>query len=88
MAFSQVDFKKIIAYSSIVHMSLGLIGLFSFSTQGIRGFYLMLFGHAFVSAALFFIAGMLYNRFGTRLLKYYSGISIVAPNLAFFSFFS
>jgi NADH:ubiquinone oxidoreductase subunit 4 (subunit M) len=68
-------------------MSLGLIGLFSFSIYGIRGFYLMLFGHAFVSAGLFFIAGMLYNRFGTRLLKYYSGIRLVAPNLAFFSFF-
>jgi NADH:ubiquinone oxidoreductase subunit 4 (subunit M) len=84
---SQVDLKKIIAYSSIIHMSLSMIGFFSQSTYGVHGGYLMLFAHGFSSAGLFFIAGMLYSRFGTRLLKYYSGLHLVARYLSFFAVF-
>lgn len=84
---SQVDLKKIIAYSSIIHMSLCMIGFFSKSIYGVYGGYLMLFAHGFSSAGLFFIAGMLYSRFGTRLLKYYSGVHLIAPKLSFFAFF-
>ena len=47
----------------------------------------MIFAHAFSSVGLFFVAGMLYTRFGTRLLKYYSGVHLVAPQLSFFGFF-
>jgi len=87
IVISQVDLKKIIAYSSIIHMSLGMLGFFSHTVYGAYGGYLMLFAHGFSSAGLFFIAGMLYSRFGTRLLKYYSGIHTVAPRLSFFAFF-
>lgn len=84
---SQVDFKKIIAYSSVIHMSLGMLGLTTGSVFGVYGGYLMIFAHAFSAAGLFFVAGMLYSRFGTRLLKYYSGVHIIAPKLSFFAFF-
>jgi len=47
----------------------------------------MLIAHGFVSAALFFMVGMLYERFNTRLLKYYSGLHNVMPKLSFFMLF-
>lgn len=87
IVLSQVDFKKIIAYSSIIHMSLGMLGLITGSVYGVYGGYLMIFAHAFSAAGLFFVAGMLYSRFGTRLLKYYSGVHLIAPKLSFFAFF-
>ena len=68
-------------------MSLGTLGLTSGSIYGAYGGYLMIFAHAFSSVGLFFVAGMLYTRFGTSLLKYYSGVHPVAPQLLFFGFF-
>lgn len=87
MVLAQVDLKKIIAYSSIIHMSLSMIGLMSATLFGVYGGCLMIFAHAFSSSGLFFVVGMLYTRFGTRLLKYYSGVHIIAPKLSFFAFF-
>ena len=81
----QVDIKRIIAYSSISHMNIALIGFFGFNAISISGSFLLMLGHGFVSGGLFFMIGMLYNRFKTKLIKYYSGLVYVMP--VFSSFF-
>ena len=85
----QVDLKKIIAYSSVAHMGLVTIGLFTNNIQGIEGALLIMISHGFVSSALFMCVGVLYDRYHTRILKYYSGIAQHMPLFAFlFVFFS
>jgi NADH-quinone oxidoreductase subunit M len=85
-ALVQVDLKKIVAYSSIAHMSFSILGFFSQVVLGYYGALLYMFGHGFISAALFFVVGTFYFRWGTRLLKYYSGLSVF-PGLSFFFLF-
>jgi len=53
VAFSQIDIKKIIAYSSIAHMNFSLFGMFSFSILGLTGMFYLMLGHALTSGALF-----------------------------------
>jgi NADH:ubiquinone oxidoreductase subunit 4 (subunit M) len=79
VAFNQIDVKKIIAYSSIAHMNFALIGFFSQSLLGLSGAFIMMFGHALTSGALFLGIGVLYDRYKTRLIYYYSGLAIVMP---------
>jgi len=78
-AIAQIDIKKIIAYSSIAHMNFSLIGLFSNNLISLLGAFFMMFGHAFVSSALFFSIGMLYDRFKTRIIFYYGGLVLIMP---------
>lgn len=70
----QVDLKKIIAYTSVGHMGLVTIGLFSFNNAGILGAIILMLAHGVVSSALFLAIGFLYDRFYTRIIKYYSGL--------------
>lgn len=85
----QVDLKKIIAYSSVAHMNLGLLGIFALNTQSIEGAVLLMIGHGIVSSTLFLLVGVLYDRYHTRLIKYYSGLTQLMPFFsAFFLFFS
>jgi NADH-quinone oxidoreductase subunit M len=88
VAFNQIDIKKIIAYSSISHMNFSLLGLFSFNLIGLAGAFLMLFGHALTASALFFGIGVLYDRYKTRLLFYYSSMALFMPlfSLIYFCF--
>jgi len=67
----QTDIKKIIAYSSIIHMNVGILGLTLNNIIGLTGSTLMGISHGFISGALFTIAGILYNRYKTRDIKYY-----------------
>jgi NADH:ubiquinone oxidoreductase subunit 4 (subunit M) len=78
-AMSQIDVKKIIAYSSISHMNFSLIGLFSGNLIAILGSFFMMFGHAIVSSALFSSIGILYDRYKTRILFYYGGLVFLMP---------
>lgn len=73
LAIRAIDIKKIIAYSSIVHMNLSLAAVFSCDSIGIHAGYLSMFSHAFTSGALFLCAGMLYDRIQTRNVLYMSG---------------
>lgn len=82
----QNDLKRIIAYSSIAHMNLIVLGLFSASQQGIEGAIYLMVGHGFVSSILFFCVGVLYDRYHTRSLTYYSGLVQVMPLFAVFFF--
>lgn len=87
VAIRQTDLKRIIAYSSVAHMNLVLLGLCSFTYAGIAGALLQSLSHGFVSAALFFLIGILYNRYHSRLLHYYSGLVHMMPLYVFFFFF-
>jgi proton-translocating NADH-quinone oxidoreductase chain M len=82
----QSDLKKIIAYSSVAHMNLIVLGLFSLSHQGIDGAIYLMVSHGIVSSALFFCVGILYDRYHTRLLRHYSGLVQVMPIFSIFFF--
>nr|YP_009490388.1 NADH dehydrogenase subunit 4 [Gracilaria spinulosa]AWH62530.1 NADH dehydrogenase subunit 4 [Gracilaria spinulosa] len=85
----QVDLKKIIAYSSVAHMGFVTIGIFSLNLQGIEGSILLMLSHGLVSSALFLCVGVLYDRYKTRILKYYGGLMQVMPIFGiFFLFFT
>lgn len=75
----QVDLKKIIAYSSVGHMGLVTIGIFSSTIQGVLGAILLMIGHGITSSALFLSIGFLYERHGTRVVRYYSGLMHTMP---------
>ena len=88
-ATRQSDFKKTVAYSSIAHMNLVVVGIFSFNFIGIQGAIYQSLSHGFVASALFFIIGIVYDRHKTRVLKYYSGLVHLMPLYsAIFLFFT
>lgn len=75
----QVDLKRIIAYSSVAHMNLVVLGIFSGSIQGITGAIFLMIAHGIVSSGLFFLVGVLYDKYHTRLLFYYGGLVQTMP---------
>ena len=84
VALRQEDMKKMIAYSSVAHMGFVTIGLFTLTNDGINGAYFQMISHGLVSAALFLIVGVIYDRQHTRLIEDYSGLSNVMPKYSFF----
>jgi len=78
-AIRQTDFKRIIAYTSVAHMNLVMLGLFSFNSIGLEGAILQSLSHGFVASALFAIIGIVYDRYHTRTVKYYGGLVHVMP---------
>jgi NADH-ubiquinone oxidoreductase chain 4 len=75
-----IDVKELIAYSSVSHAAVYLIGVFSNTIQGIEGGIALGLAHGFVSSGLFICAGgVLYDRSGTRLISYFRGIAQVMP---------
>nr|YP_009558615.1 NADH dehydrogenase subunit 4 [Capillidium heterosporum]AZZ06717.1 NADH dehydrogenase subunit 4 [Capillidium heterosporum] len=78
----QIDMKKIIAYSSIGHMGIVLLGIFSYSIEGIEGSIILMIGHGLVSPGLFMIVTVLYDRYHSRIIKYYRGVVVTSPLLA------
>lgn len=88
-AIRQTDFKRIIAYTSVAHMNLVILGIFSFNVIGIEGALLQSLSHGFVASALFLIIGVVYDRHGTRMVKYYGGLVHVMPiYISIFLFFT
>lgn len=88
-ALRQVDIKKIIAYSSVAHMNLAMLGIFSNNLLALEGAILMMIAHGLVSGALFYCIGALYDRHHTRLVRYYRGLAGTMPIFAiFFLFFT
>ena len=85
----QQDTKALIAYSSIAHMSIVILGLFSNTIQGIEGAILLALAHGFVSPALFIcVGGVIYDRTGTRIIHYVRGLVTYMPvfTILFFIF--
>nr|YP_009582597.1 NADH dehydrogenase subunit 4 [Dactylellina haptotyla]QBL01982.1 NADH dehydrogenase subunit 4 [Dactylellina haptotyla] len=75
-----IDFKEIVAYSSVAHAAVYILGSFSNSVIGIEGAILLGLGHAFVSSGLFIcMGGVLYDRAHTRLVSLYRGMTVTMP---------
>ena len=88
-AIRQSDFKRIIAYTSVAHMNLVMLGLFSFNVIGLEGAILQSLSHGFVASALFLIIGVVYDRHHTRMVKYYGGLVHTMPlYITIFLFFT
>jgi len=85
----QQDTKKLIAYSSICHMGVVVLGIGSNTLQGIEGAILLAIAHGFVSPALFIcVGGIIYDRTGTRIINYLRGLVLYMPvfTILFFIF--
>lgn len=78
-AIRQTDLKRIIAYSSVAHMNLVTLGIFSFNTIGLEGSILQSISHGFVSGAMFLMVGIIYDRYHSRFLYYYGGLVHMMP---------
>jgi len=82
VALVQTDMKKLIAYSSISHMGFVTLGFFVFNTYGMEGGLVQMISHGFVSAALFFCVGVLYDRMHSRNIADYGGVVNTMPKFA------
>jgi NADH-quinone oxidoreductase subunit M len=78
-AMAQQDFKKLIAYSSISHMGIVLLGMSAMNTQGMMGAVFQMFNHGTITAMLFLIVGVIYDRAHTRDLDAFGGLAITMP---------
>jgi NADH-quinone oxidoreductase subunit M len=74
-AMASKDLKRLIAYSSVSHMGFVMLGIASVTTEGITGAVYQLFSHGIISAMLFLIAGVLYDRTQDRMIANYSGLA-------------
>jgi len=83
---TQIDLKKIIAYSSVAHMNFAILGLFTNNMQGVSGSLFFMLAHGIVSSALFLCVGMLYERYHTRNILYYGGLVQTMPIFSLFLF--
>ena len=83
VALMQEDMKKLIAYSSVAHMGFVTIGIFTFNTQGIEGGIFQMLSHGIVSAALFLVVGVVYDRIHSREIAHYGGLVNRMPIYAF-----
>ena len=82
VAMAQTDFKKLIAYSSISHMGVVTLGMASMNTQGMTGAVFQMFNHGTITAMLFLIVGVLYDRTHTRGLNDFGGLMDKMPRYA------
>ncbi len=82
VALAQTDMKKLIAYSSVAHMGVVVIGIFTFNAQGIQGALFQMLSHGIVSAALFLCVGVVYDRIHTRDIDRYGGLASRMPAYA------
>nr|WRK21461.1 NADH dehydrogenase subunit 4 [Hecalus sp.] len=82
----QGDIKSMIAYSSISHMGLTIMGLVTMSNWGLNGAYLLMLGHGFCSSAMFYMANLFYIRTGSRMFFINKGMIMFMPSCALFWF--
>ena len=75
----QIDIKRIIAYSSIVHMNYSIISIFNLEYKSLIGGVFLILSHAFVSSGLFLLIGILYIRYSTRIYFYYQHLANFMP---------
>ncbi|MEK7251606.1 MAG: NADH-quinone oxidoreductase subunit M, partial [Bacteroidota bacterium] len=82
VAMAQTDFKKLIAYSSVSHMGVVTLGMASMNTQGMTGAVFQMFNHGTITAMLFLIVGVIYDRAHTRGLDEFGGLMNKMPRYA------
>ncbi len=80
----QPDMKKLIAYSSVSHMGFVVLGIFAFNDIGLAGAIYLMIGHGLATGVLFLIAGMLYERRHTHLIREFGGLASAVPVLSAF----
>ncbi|OEK06481.1 complex I subunit 4 family protein [Roseivirga misakiensis] len=83
-ALAQKDLKRLIAYSSVSHMGFVLLGLAALTVEGITGAMYQMFSHGLISALLFLLAGVLYDRTHNRLIENYGGLAHQMPKYTVF----
>ncbi len=84
VAFAQNDLKKLVAYSSVSHLGLVMLGILVLNVQGVEGGIYQMLNHGLSTGALFIIVGMIYERRHTKLIAEFGGISKVMPVFAIF----
>ena len=84
VALAQEDMKKLIAYSSVAHMGFVTLGFFVFNEWGVTGGVMQMISHGFISGALFFCVGVVYDRMHTRRIADYGGVANTMPKYAAF----
>jgi NADH-quinone oxidoreductase subunit M len=83
-ALRQIDMKRQIAFSSISHMSFATLGIFTFTELGVKGSIYLMLSHGLTSAALFYIVGVLSDRYHTRSIMAFSGLLSSMPVFSLF----
>jgi NADH-quinone oxidoreductase subunit M len=79
VAMVQPDLKKLVAYSSVSHLGFVVLGIFSFTDQGLQGALYQMLNHGISTGALFMIVGMIYDRRHTRMIAHFGGLANVMP---------
>lgn len=82
VAFAQEDMKQVIAYSSISHMGVVVLGTFALNSEGIGGSVFLMLSHGIISGALFMLVGVIYDRRHTKLMREFGGLATVMPRYA------
>ncbi len=83
VALAQTDMKKLIAYSSIAHMGFVTMGIFALTSEAVQGAMVQMLSHGLVSAGLFLIVGIVYDRLHTRDIDRYGGLADTMPAYGF-----
>ena len=85
VAMVQRDMKKLVAYSSVAHMGFVTLGFFVFSDLGVSGGLVQMIAHGFVSAGMFLVIGVLYDRMHSREIASYGGVVNTMPRFTAFA---
>ena len=91
VAMAQTDYKKLVAYSSISHMGYVMLGMASFTAAGINGAVLQMFNHGTITAMLFILVGVIYDRAHHREISGFGGLAQRMPlyaGITGFAFFA
>lgn len=84
VAMVQADMKKLVAYSSVAHLGFVVLGIFSFTEEGMQGAIIQMINHGLSTGALFLLVGMIYDRAHTRQIADFGGVAHVMPVFATF----
>ena len=82
VAYAQEDIKQVVAYSSISHMGVIILGTFALNVEGITGSVFLMIAHGVVSGALFLLVAVIYDRRHTKMMSEFGGLAHVMPNYA------
>ncbi len=82
VAYAQKDIKQVVAYSSVSHMGVIVLGTFALNVEGITGSVFLMIAHGIVSGALFLLVGVIYDRRHTKLMSEFGGLAHVMPKYA------
>jgi len=82
VAYAQEDVKQVVAYSSVSHMGVIILGTFALNVEGISGSIFLMIAHGVVSGALFFLVGVIYDRRHTKMMSEFGGLAHIMPRYA------